>query len=528
MDSDDRLEAWVRRTEVPLLWLAGLAVGLYLLDLAGALPAGLHDAYLGAAIAFDVVFVVDLLVKLALGGRRYLATPWFVVDLVCALPVLSSLASLPSAVQALRAVRMFRLLRALRMLRLLRSLRVLRILQIRGVTLEQRRFDRAVTITVLIYSATFFALVGLGHGGAPGSVIRIDGQPVEATFAVEYVGEDGQPQQMAIPGDALVRTADELELWLVLGSLLGMGLLLVVSRFQIPALWSTQMRALLNVALPVQVAEHFLRHPDAYDTDVRGPATVVFCDLQGFTATVEALPLDEVKRNLEQAFDALVEAHVARDLIVDKYIGDAVMSFRGGNLVDGDPEEHAFRVVVAALEGQRALRALGNPYFHTVKIGGASATDALIGTFGTSRRLSYTILGDRVNLAARLEGSCNALGVSTLFCDQTRALLRDRRELRWREVGELAVQGKRATDRAWEAFLTDDQDEDFAWLMPYHRALAAYRDGRLEEAAKGFRETLAARPNDGPAARYLAECSRHAEDGLPPGWSAVLSTTKLP
>jgi class 3 adenylate cyclase len=442
------------------------------------------------ALAIDAVFVVDLLGKLLARGRSYLLTPWFLIDLFCALPVLSTLSAAPAGLQGLRPVRMFRMLRALRMLRVLRSLRVLQGDPASADTEEQRRYHRVLGLGVSLYALAFVGLV-----------TWLEGSAADPTHAREQ------------------------ELLLVVGSLLGMALILVVSRYQVHALGSRQLRALLNVALPAQVAEHFLQHPEAYDRSVRMPATVMFCDIKGFTSTVERIDLDQLKVHLEAALDAVVEAHMAHDLIIDKFIGDAVMSFRGGDLVQGDAADHARRVVLGALHGRKALADLDDPYFREVKVGGASAPDALIGTFGASKRLSYTVLGDRVNLAARLEGSCNALGVRSLFCDQTRGLVGADAGVVWRRVGQVRVQGRDEVCVAWEAFLPEEVAADAPWLLRYHEALDAWAEGQLDAAREGFEAVRALRPVDGLTQRYLAACDRWSASD-PAAFDPVLATTK--
>jgi adenylate cyclase len=478
----ERAEQWLEASEQPMLLLAMVAVAGYLAELSGGFVAlGVEQAWAPVGLALDLVFLLDLVAKVAILRGRYLTSPWFVVDFVCTVPVLSALSLVPSTFAGLRFVRAFRVLRVLRTLRGLRSLRMLQFATSNAETTEQRLFDRALAVSVTLYTVGFLGLVTWGRT---------------------------HPQ---------VAGADTPELFLVLGSLLGMLLALVVARFQIPALWSRQMRALLDVALPLQVAEHLMRNPSAYDKTVRGAATVIFCDIKGFTATVEKLALDEVKTHLEAALDVVVEAHVGQDLIIDKFIGDSVMSFRGGNLVDGDASDHAYRVVRAALVGARALRERGDPWFSEVKVGGASATDALIGTFGTSRRLSYTILGDRVNLAARLEGSCNALGVRNLFCDLTHTLVAGRPGIWWRRVGGMRVQGREAREQVWEAF-----DEEIPWLPAFEAALVRYEARDFAGAAAGF----AALAPDGAAAVYRELCEKLAADPPDADWTPVIRTRK--
>ena len=108
-------------------------------------------------------------------------------------------------------------------------------------------------------------------------------------------------------------------------------------RFQLPDVTCNQMASLLNVTLPHQLADSLLRDPNSYDRTVEMPATIVFADIQGFTQTVEALNGDLVtlKSYLSQAMDAVVQVHRKHDLIIDKYIGDCIMAFRGGDLVEG-------------------------------------------------------------------------------------------------------------------------------------------------------------------------------------------------
>src|SRR5687767_6929349 len=104
----DRLDRWLVRTEVPMLVLALVAVAAYLGDLLGAWTAmGVGGGYRVAAVVVDLVFVVDLAAKLIFGGVSYVRTPWFLVDLVCTLPIFASLSVAPTALQSLRFVRAF-------------------------------------------------------------------------------------------------------------------------------------------------------------------------------------------------------------------------------------------------------------------------------------------------------------------------------------------------------------------------------------------------------------------------------------
>ncbi len=523
------------RIETPLLGLAGVAVLAYLLDLRGVwADLGVRTTVSALLLVIDCVFVADLIARVALLGPRYRRSAWLLVDVFAAAPIVASVAAVPGFVYALRFLRGFRVLRALRALRLLRGLpgvgrAVARIEAEEALqpTPEMQAWNRALVVAVLVYTAVFLGLlVWIRSEVVHGRVVAWADRPLAQAPQLQLTIDDGHGyEHVTVSAASALQGAASQELWLVVGALLGMGLVLFVVRYQIPALASRQVRALLNVALPHQVASHFLRHPDAYDRTERGEATVIFCDIQGFTTTVEALgdDLDTVKKHLERAMDVVVEQHRRYDLIVDKFIGDAIMSFRGGSLVPGTPEEHARRVVQATLAGAAALRALQDPYFSRMKIGGASARRALIGTFGTSSRLSYTVLGDRVNLAARLEGSCNALGVSNLFCERTRALCGDLEGVIWRPLGVVAVQGKGECVEVFEAFTVGSEPMD--WLEPFAAGLAAWRQGAFDDAERGFLAADAARVGgDRTSHVYLAAILGARESSRP--FEPVLRTTK--
>lgn len=524
----DRQQAveWIDASERPMLVAAGVAVVLYLMDLAGLWGMwGLETPYRVVSAVIDGMFVVDLLAKLVVLRTAYLRSAWFLVDLLCTLPVLSTLSVAPSVFHGLRFVRMLRILRALRFLRVLRTLRVLRLVLDEQVeTPETRAWNRVLMGSVVLYSLVFVGLVLWARAGTPGGeVVSVEGIAIGPVVEVGVRGLDGTVSTRSMAREDVFANADRVELLLVLGALLGLALLLVVSRYQVPALISRQVRALLTVAMPRQVAEWLLANPDQYDHTVRMPATVIFCDIKGFTATTERIGLEELKHHLERAMDAVVAAHEGRGLIIDMFIGDAVMSFRGGHIVGGEPGEIAWRVVRAALEGIRGLRTLDDPWFKEVKVGGASSANALIGAFGTSRRLSYTVLGDKVNLAARLEGACNAVGVSNLFDDETQRLTAGREDIVWRRVGRVAVQGRVGIAMGWQAF---DPGDPLDWLAGYHAALEALEAQQWEVARAGFAGVLADRGQDGPSERWLDRIAQWREADLAADWVPALKTSK--
>lgn len=490
------------RIESPMLILAGLAICLYLGNLMGIWARmNLESVYFWAALSIDIVFVLDLVLKVSIQRGEYLRSPWFLIDLISTLPIVDALITLPTSSQGFRFVRGFRLFRVMRTLRTLRMLRTLNLL----TTTESQKFfkpsklfNRTIQATVLVYTLLFTGLI----------------------FAIySKVGPDN-PQ--------LLIEAQITEFYLVLGTLIGMLLTAVVMRFFILEITNHQFQSLLDLALPSQVSNHFLRKPNEYHKTVSMPATVIFCDLKGFTQTVEQLggDLHTLKTHLEEAMAVVTEAHKKHDLIIDKYIGDAVMSFRGGNLVTGTAEDHAIRVVMATLDGIRGLQNLKNPFFNEMKIGGASSKNALIGAFGSRNRLSYTILGDRVNLAARLESSVSRCHTSNLFCDLTQKLTSSCDHLLWRRFGQLRVDGKDEAVVVHEVFYAEDYS-DTRWIEYFHQALEYFERKEIAQALGKFQQANSFRSGGDPASQqYIKYCEILLQNGFNRRWTPVFESQK--
>ncbi|MEL6348542.1 MAG: adenylate/guanylate cyclase domain-containing protein [Myxococcota bacterium] len=468
-DLPQRMRALIQRLDMPLVVLALVVVIFYLFELNGTWELlGLEQSYIVIMRVVDIIFVLDLLLKIALRRRQYLTTPGFIIDLLSCLPAFELL---PGVGQGMRFIRILRVFRFLRALRLVRTLEVLRLFNNEAELPTPAHIRAAVAGAILLYALMMSGMIGFHYANG--------------------VSED---------------LAARLELNLLIGSLLGIILTLTIIRLQLPALSDTQLRALFRVTLPSQMVDRLLIDPDLYHRTQRTHATVIFCDISGFTSTVETLrgDLSAVKNHLERVMDAVTDVHLQHDLIIDKFIGDAIMSFRGGELVEGSPEEHAYRVVRASLESIAAVEALADPHFHRIKIGGASSTEALIGAFGTSKRLSYTILGDRVNLAARLEAAVKQCGTTNLFDDFTHQLLKDRPDLKWRRFGRVKVSGKVEPIEVFEVF-DPESAADWGWLDRYHDAVRLYDAGKIEAAAAGFLAADAARPGGDRPARLRRE-----------------------
>jgi hypothetical protein len=413
-----RLQRLIEAMDRPLLGLAIVSMCLYLLDLHGLMGSS-RAVYLLVNLLIDSIFVVDLVLKLRVQGMAYVRTPWFLIDLLSCLPLLDVLASGIPGARAARFARGFRILRILRSLRFLRALRTIpafdEFFDEAPTGASTRKFHRAMNLAMIALTVMVLVTIvavrrqmtreflrgidagirsplTVAHLRALGGSLR---PPSHTNYVERDVRVDARRETAYFDLGPVDRRSNEIEFFLILGMLFSMILFMYILAYHQLDVTQQQLRALLSLALPRQVAERFLVDPAAYDAKVRMPATVVFMDFEDFTETCERLAHapDRLSAHMERAMERLVVELSKQDMILDKFIGDAVMSFRGGPLVDGKPADHAYRAVRASLDCIRELKALDDPYFSRVKIGGASAADCLIGSFGTSRRLSTPCSG---------------------------------------------------------------------------------------------------------------------------------------
>ena len=547
-----RLEALIEAMDRPLLVLALVAMVLYLIDIRGV-PEGWPETALTLfTFVIDSVFAFDLVLKLAATGKEYTGTPWFLIDLLSSLPLLDTLANGVLPLRAIRIFRGFRILRIFRGLRVLRALRAVpgfeRFSREARVAESGRKARRAMNLGMLALTLSMIVTIvvvrrslereyldridaAVAQGLTPVRLADLGGsleRPRSPSVLVRSTRIDDRPRSVYFDLRPIDRRVDQFEFFLTLGMMFSMLMFMYIMGYNHMDVTETQLRALLNLALPRQVADQFVTDPEAYTRKTREPATILFMDFVGFTRTCEALAHDpdRLSVHLEAAMDRIVGELARHDLIIDKFIGDAVMSFRGGPLVPGTPAEHARRAVRAALDSTAALAELRDPFFHRVKIGGASAGDCLIGAFGTSARLSYTILGDGVNLAARLEPACVQCGTQNLFDEVTHRLCAGADEFAWRRWGRIRVAGKSDPVLVFEAF-DPACLPDTAFLASFHHALDAYESQDFDRARDFFLLADSQRTGgDEPSRGYSQRCESLLLRGRPVGWEPVFETHK--
>lgn len=257
---------------------------------------------------------------------------------------------------------------------------------------------------------------------------------------------------------------------------------------------------------------------------VESVATVLFSDIRSFTTLTESLGAQGTVSLLNQYFTLMVDCLQQEGGMLDKFIGDAIMAIFGLPVAGDGDEDRAVRAGIAMLrqlEGFNARRATQGQM--PVAIGIGLHTDAVVsGNIGSPKRMNYTVIGDGVNLAARLESACKFYGAKMLISDGTAQRLRG--TYRMREADRVVVKGKTEPVLIHEVldFHSDASfPEAMAVLNHYRDGLALYREQQWDQAIGCFQQALALHPSDRLSALYVerAELLRHESPGS--DWDGV-------
>jgi adenylate cyclase len=246
--------------------------------------------------------------------------------------------------------------------------------------------------------------------------------------------------------------------------------------------------------------------------------TVMFADIAGFTGLSERLG-DRIYPLLSGYLDTMSREVSSHGGTIDKFIGDAVMAFWGAPVANAD---HVVDACRAALACQRALRASGvvDDAGRPLKVRiGINSGNMLVGNIGSELRLNYTVIGDAVNVASRLEGANKEYGTEVIIGEETRRLAGDRVQVR--ELDRLTVYGRSGGLAIYELLDVASDAGLPPWVALYERGLAAYRAQDFAGAIALFGQVLAERPVDQPARVMLARSNDLL--AAPPGkdWQAT-------
>ncbi|PJJ19071.1 adenylate cyclase [Janthinobacterium sp. 67] len=251
--------------------------------------------------------------------------------------------------------------------------------------------------------------------------------------------------------------------------------------------------------------------------------TVLFADVRGFTAISEQLAPAALREYINAYLTAMSEdIRDSHGGTLDKYIGDAVMAFWGAPVAFGD---HASRAVASALLMQASAARLNRQFcargWPALRIGiGLNTGPMHVGDMGSRIRRAYTVMGDSVNLAARLEGASKLYGVGIVVGEATRAAAPD---FLYRELDRVRVVGKQEAVAIFEprCLLADAPAAELAQLERWHAALASLRARDWAAAGAQLASLQADFPDDGLYRLYAARLAQYRNAPPSAGWDGV-------
>ena len=250
--------------------------------------------------------------------------------------------------------------------------------------------------------------------------------------------------------------------------------------------------------------------------------SAMFADIRGFTSISEGMSPGELVDLLNEYLSEMTEVIFRSWGTLDKYIGDAIMAFWGAPYPQPD---HAERSCHAALEMLDTLAILqkkwGEEGRPRMNIGiGIHTGPMLVGNMGSRRRFNFTIMGDNVNLASRLEGLNKTFGTRLIVSETTHQIVSD--QVVSRELDLIRVKGKKQPVKIYELLgRSADSDSLRDLLDRFRDALESYRSAQWETAIGQFGELLRDYPDDGPTRVFIQRCWDLIETPPEEEWDGV-------
>jgi len=250
--------------------------------------------------------------------------------------------------------------------------------------------------------------------------------------------------------------------------------------------------------------------------------TVLFSDIKGFTTIAEGLEPEQLVELLNDYLGKMTDIVFEYDGMLDKYIGDGVMAVWGAPLPQADHATRACHAALRMMEKLAEINArgaeLGWPKL-SIRIG-LNSGPMVFGNVGSAGHLSLTVMGDNVNLGARLEGINKLYGSNIIASEATVDLARELIVVR--ELDLVRVKGKAQTARIFEVLGPADSAPQWHEVIEhFHAGLAAYRECDWQSASTAFEQALRTRPNDGPSDLYLRRCRENLNTPPGPDWEPV-------
>ncbi len=284
-----------------------------------------------------------------------------------------------------------------------------------------------------------------------------------------------------------------------------------------------ELRQTFSKYVSPSIVEEILKDPKNLELGGRKErVTVFFSDVRGFTTISEKLDPRALSDLLNSYLTPMTDLVFENKGTLDKYMGDAVMAFFGAPLPMKDHAKWACRCALKSLVKLEELRAnyrkQGLP---DIDIGiGLNTGEVSVGNMGSQSVRSYTVMGDSVNLASRLEGINKEYGTRTIISEFTYADVKD--SFTCREVDWVKVKGKKQPVKIFELIAEGNLNGDpLKAVEAFNRGYACYHEKKFSEAVTAFNLALSLNPNDNTSKIYVERCQEYITEPPPNDWDGV-------
>lgn len=286
-----------------------------------------------------------------------------------------------------------------------------------------------------------------------------------------------------------------------------------------------KVRNIFQKYVPQQVIGQFFASPESLLTGDSRVLAILFSDVRSFTSIAEKLMPDELVESLNRYFEQMVDAVMERGGIVDKYIGDAVMAFFGAPVKRRDEPQQsllsAFDMLDRLTKFNKWQVEKGRTPF---QIGiGINYGVVTVGNIGSERKLDYTVIGDTVNLANRLEGLTKLYKEPIVISESMYRYVG--KDFPCRQLDRVAVKGREMGTAVYAPRRELGPDEEKAWPV-HHAALQHYYNQEFARSAEMFTQVQQLLPGDETARLFQSRAEALSINPPPDGWTGIVERTE--
>lgn len=292
-------------------------------------------------------------------------------------------------------------------------------------------------------------------------------------------------------------------------------------------------KGMFSQYLNPQLVEELVDHPEKLKLGgIRKEMTVLFSDLANFTTISEKIDPETLVELLNNYFDEMTEIIFETKGTLDKFEGDAIMAFWNAPI---DDPEHYYHSIYCALKMKKKVNELKTEWKSVIgqefKIRiGINSGEMIVGNMGGKKKFDYTVMGDNVNLASRLESINKVYGTEIIISENVFNKIKDK--VLTRELDLILVKGKTIPVRIYELidlsegflFSSDEQKEILKLIEYFETGLKFYREKMFSRAIEEFEKVMLVNPDDVPARVFIDRCFEFLNSPPPDDWNGVFES----